>query len=357
MEVPQKNSTAKNCYNMPMLQSIKWENNTVYILDQRLLPEKIEYLTCFHYEEIAQAIENLSIRGAPALGIATAYAVAVASMNSKASSSEELLFELNPVFQRLLNTRPTAVNIKWAVERMKSLIENNLSLSVSEIKDLIINEALKIHNEDIETNKRIGNNALPLFKDGCTVLTYCNAGALATGGYGTATAPMYLAKEKGIKFKVIACETRPVLQGARITAFELMQAGIDVTLICDNTAGALLRKGIIDFAIVGTDRTVRNGDVANKIGTYSLAVLCKENNVPFYVAAPSSSIDLNIPSGDMIPIEERTPEEVTTIKGVKIAPEGVKVINMAFDVTPAKYITAIITEKGIFKPEELRTKL
>lgn len=339
---------------MPMLQSIKWENNAVYILDQRLLPDKIEYLKCTHYEEIAKAIENLSIRGAPAIGIAAAWAVAVASISLNASSPEELLLKLNPVFQRLINTRPTAVNIKWAIDRMHDLIKQNLSIPVSELKDMMLDEAIKIHNEDIQINKRIGEYALEFFKDGCTVITYCNAGALATGGYGTATAPMYLAKEKGIKFKVIACETRPVLQGARITAFELMQAGIDVTLICDNTAGALLRKGIIDFAIVGTDRTVRNGDVANKIGTYSLSVLCKENNVPFYVAAPTSSIDLTIPSGDMIPIEERSFEEITKIKGVKIAPEGVKVINLAFDVTPAKYITAIVTEKGIFKPEEIQ---
>ncbi|GLI53112.1 S-methyl-5-thioribose-1-phosphate isomerase [Thermodesulfovibrio yellowstonii] len=339
---------------MPMLQSIKWENNTVYILDQRLLPDKVEYLKCTHYEQIARAIENLSIRGAPAIGIAAAWAVAVASKSLNASSSEELFSDLNPVFQRLINTRPTAVNIKWAIDRMQNLIKNNRSLPVSELKDMILNEAIKIHNEDIQINKRIGEYALEFFKDGCTVITYCNAGALATGGYGTATAPMYLAKEKGIKFKVIACETRPVLQGARITAFELMQAGIDVTLICDNTAGALLRKGMIDFAIVGTDRTVRNGDVANKIGTYSLSVLCKENNVPFYVAAPTSSIDLSIPSGDMIPIEERSFEEVTTIKGVKIAPEGINVINFAFDVTPAKYVTAIITEKGIFKPSEIQ---
>ncbi|GAB5045847.1 S-methyl-5-thioribose-1-phosphate isomerase [Thermodesulfovibrio sp. TK110] len=342
---------------MPMLKSIKWENGTVYILDQRLLPEKIEYLKCTNYEEIARAIENLSIRGAPAIGIAAAYAVAVAAIGLKACSTEKFFSELNPVFHRLINTRPTAVNIKWAVDRIKNLIKKNASLSVSELKDLVINEALKIHEEDIETNKRIGENALHFFKEGCTVITYCNAGALATGGYGTATAPMYLAREKGIKFKVIACETRPVLQGARITAFELMQAGIDVTLICDNTAGSLLRKGMIDFAIVGTDRTVRNGDVANKIGTYSLAVLCKENNVPFYVAAPLSSIDLSISSGDMIPIEERASEEVTTIRDVRIAPAGVKVINFAFDVTPAKYVTAIITEKGIFKPEELRFKL
>lgn len=344
----------KNCYNMPMLKAIKWRNKNVYILDQRLLPEKTKYLKCSEYEEIARAIENLSIRGAPAIGIAVAMGIALASLNSKAPDTKKLYKELKGVFKRFISTRPTAVNIKWAIERMENLIKSNLKLSVSELKNLIVKEAIKIHEEDIIINKTIGEYALPLFKNGCTVITYCNAGALATGGYGTATAGMYLAKEKGINFKVIACETRPVLQGARITSFELMKAGIDVTLISDNTAGSLLKKGLIDFAIVGTDRTVRNGDVANKIGTYSLAVLCKENKVPFYVAAPLSSIDLSIPSGDMIPIEERTPDEVTKIKGIRVAPKGVKVINMAFDVTPAKYISAIITERGAFLPEHIK---
>ncbi len=339
---------------MPMLQSIKWENDTVYILDQRLLPEKIEYLKCINYEEVAIAIEKLSIRGAPAIGIAAAMAVALASLNIKAKDVNEFYKRLKPVLQRILSTRPTAVNIRWAVERIEKIIQNNAAASIEELKDFIKNEALKIQQEDIEINRKIGEYALPLFKEGCTVMTYCNAGALATGGYGTATAGMYLAKEHGIKFKVIACETRPVLQGARITAFELMQAGIDVTLITDNSAGAILKSGAVDFAIVGTDRTVKNGDVANKIGTYSLSVLCKENKVPFYVAAPISSIDLSIASGDEIPIEERDAEEVTTIKGVKIAPEGVKVINRAFDVTPARYVTAIITEKGAFSPKHIK---
>jgi len=339
---------------MAMLQSIKWENNVIYILDQRLLPEKIEYIKCTQYEEVAKAIENLSIRGAPAIGIATAMGIAIATLKLKAKTPEKFLEELKPVFWRFIKTRPTAVNIKWAVEKIEKLINNNFHKSVQELKELIINEALRIHQEDIEINKSIGENALPLFKDGCTVMTYCNAGSLATGGFGTATAPMYLAKERGIKFKVIACETRPVLQGARITSFELMHAGIDVTLISDNTAGALLKRGFIDFVIVGTDRTVRNGDVANKIGTYSLAVLCKENSTPFYVAAPLSSIDLKTPSGEQIPIEERNPDEVTTIKGIRIAPVDVKVINMAFDVTPAKYVTAIITEKGAFLPKHIK---
>lgn len=339
---------------MPMLNAIKWQKNKVYILEQRNLPEKIEYLECKNYEEVARAIEALSIRGAPAIGIAAAMAVALACMNIKASSAKEIYDKLKPVFNRLTSTRPTAVNIKWAIERMESLIKNNLNLSPAELKESIKNEALKIQKEDIEINKKIGEYALPLFKEGCTVMTYCNAGALATGGYGTATAPMYLAKERGINFRVIACETRPVLQGARITSFELMQAGIDVTLITDNTAGVLLKKGLIDFVIVGTDRTVKNGDVANKIGTYSLAVLCKENKVPFYVAAPTSSIDLRIKSGEQIPIEERDPNEVTKIKKVPIAPEGIKVINMAFDVTPAKYVRAIITEKGAFLPKHIK---
>ncbi len=339
---------------MPMLKAIKWQKDKVYILEQRKLPEKIEYLECKNYEEVARAIEALSIRGAPAIGIAAAMAVALACMNIKASSAKEIYDKLKPVFNRLISTRPTAVNIKWAIERIESLINNNFNLPPDELKESIKNEALKIQEEDIEINKKIGEYALPLFKEGCTVMTYCNAGALATGGFGTATAPMYLAKERGINFRVISCETRPVLQGARITSFELMQAGIDVTLITDNTAGVLLKKGLIDFVIVGTDRTVKNGDVANKIGTYSLAVLCKENKVPFYVAAPTSSIDLRIKSGEQIPIEERDPNEVTKIKKVPIAPEGIKVINMAFDVTPAKYVRAIITEKGAFLPKHIK---
>lgn len=337
-----------------MLKAIRWEEEGVYILDQRQLPEKVEYIKCKNYKDVAEAIENLSIRGAPAIGIAAAMAVALAIQKINAKSTQNLYDKLEPVFDRILNTRPTAVNIRWAIDRLKTLIKKNQHLKVDELKELIRKEAIKIHEEDVEINKRIGEYALPLFKEKCTVMTYCNAGSLATGGYGTATAPMYLAKQRGINFRVFACETRPVLQGARITSFELMQAGIDVTLIPDNTAGFLLKKGIIDFVIVGTDRTVRNGDVANKIGTYSLAVLCKENEVPFYVAAPTSSIDLTIQSGDDIPIEERTHEEVIKIKNVKIAPDGVKALNLAFDVTPAKYISAIITEKGVFLPKHIK---
>lgn len=337
-----------------MLKAVEWRDNAVIILDQRALPERIEYLTCRSHEEVAKAIENLAIRGAPAIGIATAMGIALASLEIKTSRADTLLKQLEGVFQRFLNTRPTAVNIKWAVDRVKSLLSKNRNLKVEEIRALLVEEANRILSEDVEVNRKIGLEALPLFRENVSVLTYCNAGALATGGYGTATAPMYLAKERGIDFKVYACETRPVLQGARITAYELKEAKIDVTLICDNTAGLLLRKGMIDFAIVGTDRTVRNGDVANKIGTYSLAVLCKENRVPFYVAAPTSSIDLSIRRGEDIPIEERASEEVTSVKGVRIAPHSVKALNFAFDITPAKYVTAIITEKGVFQPKHIK---
>jgi len=262
---------------------------------------------------------------------------------------------LQPVFNSLVETRPTAVNIRWAVERMRKFLEVRKDEPMVRLKALLIEEAQRILAEDIEVNRAIGRWGAQFIHDGDTVLTHCNAGSLATGGYGTATAPMLIAKEQGRKFQVIADETRPVLQGARLTSWELMQAGIPVTLITDNAAGALMQKGEISLAIVGTDRTVLNGDVANKIGTYTVAVLCKEHGIPFYVAAPMSSIDFSIPTGDLIPIEERPGEEVTHIFGTcRVAPEGVAVRNPAFDVTPARYVTAIITENGAFKPENLK---
>jgi methylthioribose-1-phosphate isomerase len=262
---------------------------------------------------------------------------------------------LEPIFNEMLLTRPTAVNIKWAVDRIRSVLIRRREESVDRLKEILIEEAKKILDEDIEVNKAIGRWGAEFIKDGDTILTHCNAGALATGGYGTATAPIFIAVEQGKKIQVIADETRPVLQGARLTAWELMQEGIPVTLITDSTAGALMKMGGIDLVIVGTDRTARNGDVANKIGTYSLAVLCKEHKIPFYVAAPLSSIDFSITSGDYIPIEERGPEEVTHIFGkCQIAPDGVRVRNIAFDVTPHKYVTAIITEKGAFRPKDIK---
>ncbi len=353
-------------YYVKMVKAIEWKNNKVIILDQRLLPFEVRYLECADYTEVAEAIKNLSIRGAPAIGIAAAMAVALAAQDINTGLTDEFIRRLDTVFNILLNTRPTAVNIKWAIERIKGLLSFSRERSVPELKELLIEEAKKILNEDIEINKAIGRFGAELIKDGYRVLTHCNAGSLATGGYGTATAAIFIAAEQGKNIHVYVDETRPVLQGARLTSWELSQAGIPVTLIPDSAAGALMNRGEIDIVIVGTDRTVRNGDVANKIGTYTLSVLAKENNIPFYVAAPLSSIDLSLSSGNEIPIEERDPSEVTHIRGkiiskgdqdigiVQIAPDGVKAKNLAFDVTPARYITGIITEKGIFKPSEIK---
>ena len=338
-----------------MVKAIEWKDGKVIMLDQSRLPVEVVFIDCTNYQIVAEGIKRLWIRGAPAIGIAAAMGIALGAQEIAARNYRELMKGLETVFSTLLSTRPTAVNIKWAVERIKKFLKENREEPVSKLKELLIEEAQKIHREDIEINKAIGRWGAQFIKDGDTVLTHCNAGSLATGGYGTATAPILVAIEQGKKIQVIADETRPVLQGARLTAWELMQAGVPVTLITDSSAGALMKKGEIDLAIVGTDRTVRNGDVANKIGTYSVAVLCKEHKIPFYVAAPLSSIDFSIPTGDKIPIEERGAEEVTHIFGrCRIAPDNVKVRNMAFDVTPAKYVTAIITEKGAFKPRDIR---
>lgn len=336
-----------------MLKSIEWKDSKVLILDQTLLPHRIEYIECTDYTDVAEAIKTLKIRGAPAIGIAAAMGVALGAMNLKTEERNEFLSSLDSIMDTMLRTRPTAVNLRWAIERMKRLLSSNNDTPVGEIKRLLKEEALRILKEDIETNKKIGMIGLPLIKNRSNILTHCNAGSLATGGYGTVTAPLFMAKQNGIKFHVFVDETRPVLQGARLTTLELFEAGIDCTLITDNSAGAIMEKGMIDMVIVGADRITRNGDVANKIGTYSLAVLAKENNIPFYVAAPLSTIDFTLQSGDEIPIEERDEEEVTTIMGVRVAPSGVRAKNFAFDVTPARYITAIITEKGIFKPDEI----
>ncbi|MBI5075087.1 MAG: S-methyl-5-thioribose-1-phosphate isomerase [Nitrospirae bacterium] len=338
-----------------MVKTIEWKDNKVIMLDQSRLPIDVAYIECRDYLKVAEGIKKLWIRGAPAIGIATAMGIALGAQEIAAQDYKGFLNGLQPVFNTLIATRPTAVNIQWAVERIKAFLAVRKEESVPRLKELLIEEARRILAEDIEINMAIGRWGAQFIHDGDTILTHCNAGSLATGGYGTATAPMLIAKEQGKKFQVIADETRPVLQGARLTSWELMQAEIPVTLITDNTAGALMQKGEINLAIVGTDRTVLNGDVANKIGTYTVAVLCKEHNIPFYVAAPMSSIDFSIPTGNLIPIEERAAEEVTHIFNTcRIAPEGVRVRNLAFDVTPAKYVTAIITEKGAFKPENLK---
>ncbi len=302
---------------------------------------------------LLRELKKLWIRGAPAIGIAAAMGIALGAQDIKTNNFNDFMKGLEKVFNDLLSTRPTAVNIQWAVERIKKFLMERKNEPVDTLKALLVEESISVLREDIEINRAIGKFGAQFIKDGDTIITHCNAGSLATGGYGTATGPIRVAVEQGKRIQVIADETRPVLQGARLTAWELMEDNIPVTLITDNTAGALLRKGEIALAIVGTDRTVANGDVANKIGTYSLAVLCRENGVPFYVAAPLSSIDFSIPTGEFIPIEERGPEEVTHIFESHIAPAGVKVRNLAFDVTPAKYITGIITEKGVFRPEDL----
>ncbi|HCC69071.1 MAG TPA: S-methyl-5-thioribose-1-phosphate isomerase [Nitrospiraceae bacterium] len=336
-----------------MVRSIEWKDGKVVMLDQSKLPLEVAYIECTDYRIVAEGIKKLWIRGAPAIGIASAMGIALGAQELKTNSFDEFVKKIEPIFDTMLSTRPTAVNIKWAVERIKKFILVHKDESVDNLKTLLIDEANKILREDIEVNKAIGRWGAQFIKDGDTILTHCNAGALATGGYGTATAPILVAREQGKRVNVIADETRPVLQGARLTAWELMEEGIPVTLIVDSAAGSFMKAGEIDLCIVGTDRTAKNGDVANKIGTYSIAVLCEKHNIPFYVAAPLSSIDFSIPSGELIPIEERDSREITHISLCQIAPDGVRVRNPAFDVTPARYITAIITEKGSFRPEDL----
>ena len=337
-----------------MVKTIEWKDNRVLMLDQSRLPHEVIYVECTDYHKVAEGIRKLWIRGAPAIGIAAAMGIALGAQEISAGNFDELVEGMQPIFNTLLGTRPTAVNIHWAVVRIKRYLQENSRESIDKLKQMLIDESNRILEEDIAVNRAIGEWGAQFIRDGDTILTHCNAGSLATGGYGTATAPMLVAKEQGKSIHVIADETRPVLQGARLTAWELMQSDIPVTLITDNTAGALMKRGMIDLAIVGTDRTTRNGDVANKIGTYTVAVLCREHGIPFYVAAPLSSIDFDMPSGDLIPIEERSADEVRTVNGHQVAPEGVNVINLAFDVTPAKFVSAFFTEKGAFKPRDLK---
>lgn len=339
-----------------MVNAIEWIDGKVIMLDQTRLPLEVRFIECTNYLMVAEGIKKLHIRGAPAIGIAAAMGIALGAQEIRATDSESFIKAVEPLFRAMLSTRPTAVNIQWSVNRIRDLLTRKKDEPVSRLKEILIDEAKLILQEDVEVNKAIGKWGAEFIRDGDTILTHCNAGALATGGYGTATAPMRVARDQGKRIQVIADETRPVLQGARLTAWELMQDGIPVTLITDNTAGALMKRGEINLAIVGTDRTSRNGDVANKIGTYTVAILCKEHKIPFYVAAPLSSIDFSIVSGDDIPIEERGDEEVTHIFGrCQIAPQGVKVRNIAFDVTPHRYVTAIITEKGAFRPKDIKS--
>jgi methylthioribose-1-phosphate isomerase len=337
--------------------SLRWNADHLELLDQRLLPEEIRYLDLTQVEEVWEAIRQLKVRGAPAIGIAAAYGVHFAAQRfierNQAAATQDIVEEVKRQAEYLATSRPTAVNLFWALDRMKQRTEALSHLDPSSLCAGLLIEAQQIQAEDEKTNRMIGEHALSLFESGMGVLTHCNAGGLATAKYGTALAPFYVALEKGIDLKVFADETRPVLQGARLTAFELQQAGVDVTLICDNMAGMVMAKGWIQAVIVGTDRVAANGDVANKIGTYSVAVLAKAHNIPFYVACPLSTIDLNTATGEQIPIEERHADEITHGFGKRTAPQGIKVFNPAFDITPHEYVTAIITEKGIINPSYL----
>jgi methylthioribose-1-phosphate isomerase len=331
-----------------MLPTIAWKNRAVVMVDQRQLPWKEVYVKCRSVEQVARAIENMIIRGAPAIGIAAAYGLALGLANLKTGEDPGRAFD--KFYQRLWRTRPTARNLFWALERMKKVFTENKNRKLSELKKILLAEAQAIEKEDLEINKKIGEYGQTLIPEKAVILTHCNAGALATAGYGTALGVIRAAVEQGKKVKVLADETRPFLQGARLTVWELAKEKIPVTLITDNMAGWLMNTGQVDLVIVGADRLARNGDTANKIGTYSLAVLARENKIPFYVAAPLSTFDFSLRTGRDIPIEERNPEEVRKIRGQLITLPGVPVKNPAFDVTPGRLITAIITEKGILRP-------
>ena len=339
------------------MKTIEWKDGKVFLIDQRKLPLKYEIINCSTYQEVAEAIKKMKIRGAPAIGVAAAFGMALAAYSSKASTYKEFSLDIKKAKNRLFLTRPTAVNLFWALERMMNLINIKKDVDLFTLKDIILQEAKNIAQEDIEVNKAMGKQGSLLIKDGDSILTHCNAGALATVDHGTALGVIRTAFQEGKNIHVYVDETRPVLQGARLTAWELTQEKIPFTLITDNMAGFLMSKKKIDLIIVGADRIARNGDVVNKIGTYSLSVLARENKVPFYVAAPISTIDLSLKSGEGIPIEERDPKEVTHILGKQITLAGVKVFNPAFDLTPNRYIEAIITEKGIIrKPFEKNIK-
>jgi methylthioribose-1-phosphate isomerase len=327
-----------------MVETIQWTDAGVVMIDQTRLPREEAYVTCRTYEEVAEAIRSMVIRGAPAIGVAAAMGVALGVMQA---SPENLDAKFGEICDALARTRPTAVNLFWAIERMKKFYAAHRDLAITELRLRLIEEAQKIRLEDIAINMAIGRHGAVLVPDGKTVLTHCNAGALATAGYGTALGVIRAAVAAGKKIDVFADETRPFLQGSRLTVWELQQDGIAATLITDNMAGHFLRQGRIGCVVVGADRIAANGDVANKIGTYSVAVLAKENQIPFYVAAPISTLDLTLASGDQIPIEHRAASEVTHIFGVAVAPEGTTVENPAFDVTPNRYVTAIITEHGV----------
>ena len=329
-----------------MVNTIEWTDAGVVMIDQRKLPAEETFITCRDYHEVADAIRTMVIRGAPAIGCAAAMGVAIGVLKS---SDDNMDAEFEQVCDVLAATRPTAVNLFWAIERMRLLYQGQRDSGAgpSAIRQSLIAEAERVLREDIASNEALGRHGAALLPTGGTVMTHCNAGALATGGYGTALGVIRAAVEEGNPLNVLANETRPFMQGSRLTVWELQQDDIPVKLLTDSMAGHLMRRGKVQAIVVGADRIAANGDVANKIGTYSLAVLAKENGIPFYVAAPTSTVDLNLPSGDEIPIEERSPDEVTQIRGHQIAPVETEVWNPAFDVTPNRYVAAIVTEQGV----------
>jgi methylthioribose-1-phosphate isomerase len=329
------------------IETIQWTGEGVVMIDQTRLPREEVYVTCRNYREVAEAIRSMIIRGAPAIGVAAAMGVALGMLHA---DERALDAEFESICATLAGTRPTAVNLFWAIERMKRTYAGVRGCPADRIRKSLVEEAQRIRLEDIAINKTMGRHGAELIPDGSTVLTHCNAGALATAGYGTALGVIRAAVAAGKKVDVFADETRPFLQGARLTVWELRHDGIPATLITDNMAGHFLKSGRIGCVIVGADRVAANGDVANKVGTYSVAVLAKENNVPFYVAAPVSTLDLTLASGDAIPIEQRPAAEVTHIFGIPVAPAGISVENPAFDVTPHRYVSAIITERGVARP-------
>jgi methylthioribose-1-phosphate isomerase len=330
-----------------MIQTLEWTDEGVRFIDQTKLPTEEVYVNCTTHQEVADVIRNMVVRGAPAIGVAAAMGIALGVQNSRAENAADLKQELDQVCEMIGETRPTAVNLFWAIRRMQAKFETLRARPVAQIKQALVEEAQRMHAQDIAANQAMGRHGATLMPASGGVLTHCNAGALATAGYGTALGVIRAAVEQGKKIHVYADETRPFLQGSRLTAWELMKDGIPTTVISDNMAGAMMNQGKIAAIVVGADRIAANGDVANKIGTYTVAVLAKEHGIPFYVAAPISTVDLDTPDGSKIPIEQRNAREVTHIAGKQMVPDGVEIENPAFDVTPAKYVTAIITERGI----------
>jgi len=337
-----------------MLPTIEWRGDHVRMIDQRKIPTKVEWYVCRGYRDVIKAIQTMVIRGAPAIGVAAAMGLALGADGIRTNAYPSFVRQFRKMAEQMAEARPTAVNLRWAVDRIERLVESMAGAPVDRIKTAIRRESEAMLAEDIEINRRIGEHGQTLVPHKATILTHCNAGSLATGGYGTALGVIRAARDAGKEVQVIADETRPWLQGLRLTAFELMQDRIPVTVIADNAAGYMMRQKKVDLIITGADRIAANGDVANKIGTYQVAVLARENGIPFYVAAPLSTIDLRIRSGEMIPVEEREGREICCFGKRQVGPKGVNAFNPAFDITPAKFVKAIVTEQGLIRPPYVR---